>query len=174
LNGEKKENRRLILEWFKKMNARLHASGSYVLLIKLSDPTEIQVGALGKLELQRGWLFYVGSAFGAGGIAGRLKHHLQPSRRPRWHIDYVRLHAPLMGVWFANGQRNLEHQWAATLRGHAALSEPMQGFGASDCRCHTHLFFASLKCHSEDIVNVLQSRRTSCAVDFLSQDQLHL
>ncbi len=155
------------------MTAQLNAPGSYVLLLKVTDPVELEIGALGGLTLKRGWLLYVGSAFGSGGIAGRLKHHLRAVQRPRWHIDYVRQYASLTGVYFANGARNLEHQWAVNLKEYAESSAPMHGFGASDCECQTHLFFLSQQSATEKMITLLKGEQTTLPVGFFSSDQLH-
>jgi Uri superfamily endonuclease len=113
--------------------------GTYALLF-CSRAARIRVGALGEVRLPAGSVVYVGSAFGPGGLAGRLRHHLRPVARPRWHLDYLRPALELRGVWLGEGPRRAEHQWAGWFAGLPAVSLPHPRFGASDCRCRSHLF----------------------------------
>lgn len=114
--------------------------GTYALLFSCSKRARASVGALGCVELAPGHLVYVGSALGAGGLAGRLRHHVAPLGRPRWHVDFLRPHASLVGAWWTSNTRRLEHTWAACLASAPSFSQARAGFGASDCRCTTHLF----------------------------------
>ena len=115
------------------------ASGTYVLLLRLRRSTPIQIGRLGVITFERGWYAYVGSSFGPGGLAARLGRHLRPEKKPRWHIDYLRATAEPRHIWFSTALEPLEHTWAARLSRCAAESIP--GFGCSDCRCPSHLFY---------------------------------
>lgn len=99
----------------------------------------LTIGARGDLVLGAGRYVYVGSAHGAGGLAGRLAHHLAAIGRPHWHIDYLRANCRLRGVWVTNGARTLEHAWAQRVGALDVAFVPLPGFGASDCRCVTHL-----------------------------------
>jgi Uri superfamily endonuclease len=114
--------------------------GSYALLFSCPRRASAAVGALGRVELAPGYLIYLGSALGSGGLAGRLRHHVAPLGRPRWHVDFLRPHASLVGAWWTSNTRRLEHAWAACLASAASFSPVRAGFGASDCRCATHLF----------------------------------
>ena len=91
------------------------------------------------MRLERGFYVYVGSAFGSGGLRARIAHHGRRARRPRWHIDYLRLHAAPCRVWLSGEAR--EHQWMAAIASMPGASAPMRGFGSSDCHCASHLLF---------------------------------
>lgn len=119
------------------------SKGTYVLLLCLAEPTHITVGRLGEFDFPAGWYTYVGSAFGSGGLRGRLKHHLTPARRPHWHVDYLRQAAPLQVVWYLASERVLEHTWATALQSLPGATVPVPRFGASDCRCNAHLIHFS-------------------------------
>ena len=93
------------------------ACGTYILILRLERTRIIQVGKLGRFRFPLGWFAYVGSAFGPGGLRGRLKHHLNPSSRTHWHIDYLGNVADLNQVWIAKGEKLREHTWAALLEG---------------------------------------------------------
>lgn len=113
--------------------------GTYVLILRLTGPVSLTIGRLGQFDFPAGWYAYVGSALGAGGLGGRLKHHLAPAQRPHWHIDYLRQAATLEAVWYLASKRALEHDWASALQALPGATVPAPRFGASDCRCAAHL-----------------------------------
>jgi Uri superfamily endonuclease len=115
--------------------------GSYLLLLKLAASAAIQVGRLGAIGFQCGWYAYAGSAFGPGGLAGRLRHHLRPVQKPHWHIDYLRAHAVPVEVWMSVGPPNREHDWAQRLARNPGAGKWVRAFGCSDCGCPSHLLY---------------------------------
>lgn len=116
------------------------AGGTYALLLNLADAAAITIGRLGTFAFSAGWYVYVGSAFGPGGLAGRLNHHLHPALKPHWHIDYLRQQATLREIWLLADPEPFEHAWAAHLCARHDARLPAPRFGASDCRCPAHLF----------------------------------
>ena len=116
-------------------------SGTYVLVLQVTHTAKIQVGALGEFSLKPGFYLYVGSAHGPGGVAARVKRHLSGEKKTHWHIDYLTPHAPIIEVWYAYGERKLEHTWASILEKMTGNRNNLKGFGSSDCSCKTHLFF---------------------------------
>lgn len=113
--------------------------GTYILILQLDQGTHLTIGKLGSFDLPAGWYAYVGSAFGPGGLRGRLKHHLAPVARPHWHIDYLRQVASVQEVWWIASETRYEHEWAAALRQRPGATIPVPRFGASDCKCVSHL-----------------------------------
>lgn len=116
--------------------------GSYMLLLELPAPKTLTVGRLGPLEFAEGFYIYVGSAHGPGGLAARLGHHLRQAKRCHWHIDYLRLRAPVVAAWAAWGtaaQHLNECKLADRLTRQALIRQPFRGFGSSDCTCFSHL-----------------------------------
>jgi Uri superfamily endonuclease len=71
--------------------------GSYLLVVRLEHPAELRIGRLGTLGFPAGWHVYSGSA--RRGLAGRLRHHLQPDRPIHWHIDTLRRAGSVDQVW---------------------------------------------------------------------------
>jgi Uri superfamily endonuclease len=133
------------------------APGTYVLVMFLDSPTRIVVGALGPLEFDAGYYLYVGSAL--NGLAGRLRRHCRvDSKKLRWHIDYLRARATLVEVWWTVSAERLECEWAVAVRGLPGVTEPVAGFGASDCRCSSHLFHLVAKPSFDDFA-ALQANR---------------
>ncbi|NTU99809.1 MAG: GIY-YIG nuclease family protein [Methanoregulaceae archaeon] len=115
--------------------------GSYCLILA-GGKSCIRIGSLGETCFHQGWYVYCGSAQGPGGLA-RVRRHIRVSKRgvpsPTWHIDYL-LSSPefhLEAVVCVPGRDpETECHVASSLSG-----RPFFGFGCSDCRCHSHLFF---------------------------------
>lgn len=112
-------------------------AGTYILVLRAAQFASITVGRLGVVRVFPGWYLYTGSALGAGGLRGRVRHHVRPVMRPHWHIDFLRQVCTVTEVWFTVDARRWEHDWATVL-GQAAT--PIPGFGASDCHCAAHGF----------------------------------
>lgn len=117
--------------------------GSYILVLQLEQTIDaLQVGRLGHFLFPAGYYLYVGSAFGPGGLAARLRHHERRNiARPHWHIDYLRAHARLCEVWTVTSTARQECRWCLALAGASGVGFPAPGFGASDTRCYSHLFY---------------------------------
>jgi Uri superfamily endonuclease len=115
--------------------------GTYALFLECKKSGPLRIGRLGVLELRRGFYVYLGSAFGTGGLASRIQHHRRMAISPHWHIDYLRAACDLVEVWFTTDAAPREHVWAKTVVRLPGACVPLPGFGSSDCRCETHLFF---------------------------------
>ncbi|MFQ5702182.1 MAG: DUF123 domain-containing protein [Acidobacteriota bacterium] len=115
--------------------------GTYALILRAASRRRIRIGKLGTLAVRPGSYVYVGSAYGPGGLRGRLRHHMRPAARPHWHIDYLRRCTRLDGVWLALDAPSREHAWAGVFERFPERMIPLLGFGSSGCSCRTHLFF---------------------------------
>ena len=115
--------------------------GTYALILATTSRALIEVGRRGSLQIHPGFYVYVGSAHGPGGLRARLAHHLGPSRRPHWHLDYLRPHITPEEVWYCCDSIRWECRWAHCIGMQREASTPMAGFGSSDCNCGSHLFF---------------------------------
>ena len=115
--------------------------GTYALVLASKNNELLRIGSKGMLRLQRGFYVYVGSAFGPGGLSARIKHHSEIAPRPHWHIDYLRRKCDLVEVWFSATSTRGEHAWAEAMSRLVGARMPMPGFGSSDCKCKTHLFW---------------------------------
>ena len=118
--------------------------GIYLLILRLDTHlTGLAIGRLGRYDFAAGYYLYLGSAFGAGGLAARLAHHERAIKpHPHWHIDYLRPRAGLIETWaVASGVRK-ECCWAQGLAAAPGVSFPVPGFGASDNGCVSHLLYA--------------------------------
>jgi len=116
-------------------------TGTYILYMRAEKQKIIPVGKLGRLKIAKGDFIYLGSAFGPGGVPARIRHHLRIASSPHWHMDYLRPFMSIVKIWYTNDIIHREHQWASVFSAMADIRIPLKGFGASDCRCDSHLFF---------------------------------
>jgi len=114
--------------------------GTYILIMHLASSQNVAVGSLGEAAYDGGWYLYVGSAL--RGLKARLARHARSEKRIHWHIDYLLEAASLVEVWCHIGNERLECEWAHVLGRVDSLEPSAVAFGASDCRCRTHLFRA--------------------------------
>jgi sugar fermentation stimulation protein A len=112
-------------------------SGSYLLHLHLAAERELSVGSLGSRRLCPGHYLYVGSAM--RGLAARTRRHLNRRKRLHWHVDHLRSVAEAARVYPIYSRTRLECSLAESLR--QLYPEPVEGFGSSDCRCRSHLFY---------------------------------
>lgn len=119
--------------------------GSYALIFHCPNSVTIEAGRLGEVPLTPGYYIYCGSAFGPGGVRARTDHHRNISRRPHWHIDYLRPHLQLLEIWYSFDRGAREHQWAEQLNRLRGATLPFPGFGSSDCRCPSHFIRLGVK-----------------------------
>jgi Uri superfamily endonuclease len=128
--------------------------GSYILLIALPKEQTITIGSLKAVHFSGGYYAYVGSAM--GGIKSRLSHHLKGSKKHHWHIDYFLEKAYLNGIILCQSQTKVECTIAQAL---THQFDCVPGFGSSDCKCNSHLFFApdeeQMKSTIMEILNLL-------------------
>ena len=113
-----------------------NAKGSYVLLISLAEDSVVTVGSLGPMPFHRAHYAYVGSAL--GGLKQRLGRHLRAEKKLHWHIDYLLEKARIEEAITCETEERMECTIARAL---GERFESVPGFGASDCRCRSHLFF---------------------------------
>ena len=112
--------------------------GSYTLLIELTKPQVITVGRLKAIHFAGGHYAYAGSAL--SGIDSRLNRHLRRDRKLHWHIDYLLHEASVNDIIACETEARTECSIAQAL---GREFEAGSGFGSSDCKCQSHLFFAT-------------------------------
>ncbi|HOU14469.1 MAG TPA: GIY-YIG nuclease family protein [Anaerolineae bacterium] len=125
------------------------------------------IGALGVWTLPAGLYLYVGSAWGAGGLAARVNRHLRGGAVRRWHIDYVRVWAQPVAVWLAPHE-HCECVWARHLVDAQDACVIVPRFGASDCRCPAHLLYFGAR--SLETIHVPGAHRQVRRQDYLTAD----
>lgn len=134
-------------------------SGVYILKIKLKKEKNIKVGALGKRNFKTGYYFYTGTA--QRNLEARIKRHYSSEKKLYWHIDYLLAQSELKRDFILELPGVGECFLAKTLVeiGGKTLVE---GFGASDCSCDSHLIYFSLSA-GKNIVEKLLKRRDLAA-----------
>jgi len=113
-------------------------SGIYIAVFDLTERCQIQVGKLGCFWFDAGFYLYAGSAQRT--LRTRLERHARKDKSLRWHVDYLSSEATMIGAMMVPGPREQECRLARELGKVYTLAVPR--FGASDCRCAGHLFYA--------------------------------
>ena len=114
--------------------------GTYALILQNDSQARIQIGRWREIGILSGYYIYIGSAFGPGGVRARVSRHLRKDRPKHWHIDCLREVATPVAIWVSYKDESLEHQWAQAFYKMDRMI-PVKGFGCSDCKCYSHLFY---------------------------------
>jgi Uncharacterized conserved protein len=114
--------------------------GTYTLLLVLPEAATLAVGALGEHHFPAGAYAYTGSALGSGGFV-RVDRHRRVARGDHdvrhWHVDFLAGHPATDLVDAVTTAADAECRVARALP-----PGPVEGFGASDCDCLSHLAHA--------------------------------
>lgn len=140
-------------------------SGTYIVVLKNDQLSSVQIGKLASLNIRKGYYVYVGSAFGSGGVIARLKHHAKVSKRPHWHLDYLRAEMEFHQAYAEFSNERNECEWASQIAKNEIAIEPLKGFGSSDCHCRTHLFYFSSQAKVKRAIGEIRSVRKVSAAD---------
>jgi endonuclease-3 len=112
--------------------------GTYTLIVDLSAPAAVEVGALGDHRFEPAVYAYTGSALGSGGFS-RVDRHRRTARGAHdvrhWHVDHLLGH-PTARIDAVVRSVGVDVECAVAER---LPPGPVDGFGASDCGCPTHL-----------------------------------
>ena len=111
--------------------------GTYALLIYVPYDLALNVGQLGNIDFKSGYYAYIGSAL--GGLKGRIGRHLKEDKKVHWHIDHLLLRARVVDVIVAYEKERKECEVVREL---AKNLPGISGFGSSDCKCRSHLFYS--------------------------------
>jgi len=117
--------------------------GCYLVLVRLATGKDILIGKLGYIHFPKAFYAYVGSAM--NGFRARLAHHLKEAKKPHWHIDYLLNEADFWEIILYPSKQREECVLAQAL---AKGFQSIPGFGSSDCKCNSHLYFGD----SEDSI----------------------
>jgi len=112
--------------------------GSYILIIKLENDKEIQIGKLGKIFFKKGFYAYVGSAL--NGLEQRINRHIRQEKKLYWHIDYFLKNSKINSIYYKEGNKKEECEISELFSNFKSIS----GFGCSDCNCRSHLFYGEI------------------------------
>ena len=112
--------------------------GSYLLVIKKENDSIIRIGKLGEIPLKKGFYVYVGSAL--NGLEQRIQRHLRENKKIHWHIDYLLKHAKIINAFYKENNTREECFIAKIFE---ETLHSISGFGCSDCKCKSHLFYGT-------------------------------
>jgi len=121
--------------------------GSYVLLIELGKDSTIKIGKLGDITFKKGFYAYVGSAL--NGLEQRIERHKRSDKKMHWHIDHLLKYAKIKDAFYRESNKKEECQIANKF----GKLENISGFGCSDCKCKSHLFYGS----KQDILKIIDN-----------------
>ena len=108
--------------------------GVYAVFFEIDSKT-VEIGALGEISFESGTYVYIGSAM--NGVRKRVERHYSKEKKNHWHIDYFSKEAsPIYTVVFPL-ESSFECKLAQTV---AEKNRSINKFGASDCKCSSHLF----------------------------------
>ena len=113
-------------------------TGLYQLVIRLKKSQLIAIGRRGRYLFPAGYYVYTGS--GRRGLESRIARHLRKEKKLRWHIDYLLLFGHVLEVKRYGADQG-ECELSRRVEGLPGSRVVVQGFGSSDCRCRTHLFY---------------------------------
>ncbi len=111
--------------------------GTYALLVHVPYGLALSVGELGRVDFKSGYYVYIGSAL--GGLEKRVSRHLREEKKIHWHIDHLLIHARAVDVVVARSEERKECNVVKEL---VKDLPSVRGFGASDCKCESHLFYS--------------------------------
>jgi len=131
------EAKTLVVPWVH-VTSEAQNRGAYLLVVHLNEGRTIEVGTLGSRAFPKGFYVYVGSAM--QNLAARVERHLRARKSLRWHVDYLCAEADRILPLPIRSSVRLECEMARTLA--KVLRPATPGFGSSDCRCKTHLFYS--------------------------------
>jgi len=132
------------------MNIIKKSEATYILVINISEDLKIRVGQLGEAFFKEGDYIYIGSA--KDSLDVRLRRHLRKGKKTYWHIDYLLRSEKIKILQIWTIDKKVECQTTEVFCQDPAIKIIKKGFGSSDCRCLTHLFFVKDKKKTEKIL----------------------
>ncbi len=137
-----------------------------MLILKLDQELDIQIGKLGNLHFRKGFYAYTGSALGRGGFK-RVERHfnvstgINPTRK--WHIDYFLCKSRIIHTILLPTEDAIECEVARNIRKISGISI-ISGFGCTDCMCETHLIYSKDELKSA-VINACNNIRKNIIIN---------
>jgi len=140
--------------------------GTYSLIILVTNPINVLVGALGICRFNRGFYSYTGSALGpTQNLSIRVARHLRKTKKIRWHIDYLLEYSKITSLIYCISSKRRECLITKELGEETFSKVVVKGFGSSDCvqGCAAHLYYHP-KTSLNGLIQVLFNiyRRNGC------------
>ena len=112
-------------------------NGTYALFIRFGRTVTVSVGALGEMTFPDGEYCYIGSAM--NGLEHRIRRHMSPTKKMRWHIDRLTVLADHAEAYIS---QSADECGLRAVAGECGMRPAAEGFGCSDCGCDTHLMIS--------------------------------
>ncbi|MEM5778370.1 MAG: GIY-YIG nuclease family protein [Candidatus Aenigmatarchaeota archaeon] len=109
--------------------------GIYLLLIFLNKNKPIKISNK-EMFFSKGFYCYVGSAL--NNLEKRILRHLKKDKKLHWHIDYFLKEAKIVKIKIFE---NFKDECALSKKIEKISDNLIKGFGCSDCKCLSHLYY---------------------------------
>ena len=110
--------------------------GAYILLLENPREKIIKIGKK-TLTFKKGHYIYCGSAM--NNLQKRVDRHFSSEKKLRWNIDYLSIKIQPIAAWGIISDDKIECWISKEL---SEIFEEFDEFGASDCKCKTHLYYS--------------------------------
>ncbi len=111
--------------------------GCYCLIINVDSKKTIKIGKkLGKIQFEKGYYVYVGSAMNS--LMARIKRHLSDDKKLHWHVDYLLKHSEITEIIYNESTKKIECELSQFI---SSKTDGITDFGCTDCNCETHLYY---------------------------------
>jgi Uri superfamily endonuclease len=134
--------------------------GSYLIIAEMDANKRVPIGKLGEVEFNKGFYVYVGSAL--NGLEQRIQRHLRENKKTHWHIDYLLKHATVTDVFY---KENIIKEECIIAKKFEGTLPSILGFGCSDCKCKSHLFYGTYK-EIKQVIDRLNMKSYSCDANY--------
>lgn len=134
--------------------------GCYCLIINLDKTCNIEIGKLGEVNFNKGCYAYVGSAMNS--LQARIERHINDEKKLHWHIDYFlkNKNSKITDVIYNVSDEKIECNLSGEL---STKSKGITGFGCSDCKCESHLYYFK---NRKDAIEWVENAYDSIAMDY--------
>jgi Uri superfamily endonuclease len=137
-------------------------SGTYVLVVKLTRPSDVIVASGKVFALEPGYYGYIGSAL--SGLKKRIERHLRQTKKLHWHIDFLLQNAVVVSAVCAESSQRIECRIAREL---TTKYRYIRDFGCSDCRCQSHLIY------SDNVEQIIKGAMVAFSSNDLNPTVIH-
>lgn len=128
----------LVIPW-KFLEEEVSDRGAYLLVVHLEKGQRICYGKGKERYFEEGFYVYVGSAM--KNLQSRINRHHRKRKKYFWHIDYLLNKGKLLNSIPIRTKDDIECKLASAIK--EISKTEVIGFGSTDCKCPSHLFYFS-------------------------------